>query len=307
MKKILVIGDIIADSYRECAFKKMCPDAPSVKAVVEMNNDLRPGGAANVAVNIAALTENVAISLIGEIDIPTARSVKQLSKNKVNLSYCDMTGEVLLKERILIHGQMAIRVDNKSLVSPFASESIENSLKRYLANNNPDLVVVSDYAAGSINDASLEILLSMRERLLVDTKMTDLSIFADGGKKTKLIKLNLDEWKNVIKTEASPERFFSSMILTKGDRGAELVTREDHDGWSITRQLVVQPHSVQAVDVCGCGDTFMAGLASSLLVNDDYFTALQFANAAAATVVSKPRTAVADLDLTLKLLGRDAV
>ncbi len=76
---------------------------------------------------------------------------------------------------------------------------------------------------------------------------------------------------------------------------------------SITHTLRVPVHPVAVVDVCGCGDTAMAGIAASLLNSSDPFTAVQFANAAAATVITQKRTAVADLSQTLKLLGRTEV
>jgi D-beta-D-heptose 7-phosphate kinase/D-beta-D-heptose 1-phosphate adenosyltransferase len=306
VKSVLVIGDVIADKYRECFLKKMCPDAPTVKAIVEHSVDLRAGGAANVAVNIAALAPDVKITLIGAVDVQLARAVKWASRNRVDMSYCSFEDEALTKERIMLDEEMVVRVDNAVTVSPLTAEHIEESLKSYLSEHDPDLVVLSDYGARSINQASMEILLDMRERLLVDTKLTDLSVFGSSGRKTRLVKLNYDEWKTVTSKEASPERFFSAMVMTRGDGGVYLsIRREVSEGKSVTHTLRVPAHEVEAVDVCGCGDTFLAGLAASLLNSDDEFTATQFANAAASTVVTKPRTAVADLGLTLKLLGRE--
>lgn len=141
----------------------------------------------------------------------------------------------------------------------------------------------------------------MRDRLLVDTKIKDLSIF-DG---TLLAKLNHDEWIEAVLTEPAPERFFSMLVVTDGGAGAKLFLRSPiDDRRSVTHTLEVRGHRVNVVDVCGCGDTFLAGLCAMMLKNPDPFTAVQFANAAAATVVTKPRTAVADRDLALKLVGR---
>jgi len=303
VKKVLVVGDVIADVYRECIFKKMCPDAPDVMALVDHSRDIRPGGAANVAVNLAALAPDVQIHLVGEMSPWLARGVKQLSRNRVNMDYCLFTEAVLTKERIVLDGELQIRLDNKLCMSTFTGQLIEQKLKEYLSENDPDLILLSDYGSGSVNESSLGILLGMRERLLVDTKMTDLSVFGQGGK-TCLVKLNYDEWKAVVATEAAPERFFEAMVMTRGAGGAYLSMRTDREGGSKTHTLRTLGHKVETVDVCGCGDTFLAGLGASLLRNDDYFTAVQFANAAAATVVTKARTSVADLELTLGLLGR---
>jgi rfaE bifunctional protein kinase chain/domain len=305
VKRVLVIGDVIADIYRECFFKKMCPDAPTVKAVVESVTEVRPGGAANVAVNLASLSPNTQISLIGTVDVRLARSIKQTSRNRVDMSHCTFADDAFSKERVLLDGEMLVRIDSGLRFNQHDAENVEYGLKEYLAECNPDLVVMSDYGAGSINETSLKILLDMRERLLVDTKMTDLSIFGSEGRLTRLVKLNYDEWKTVVATEAAPERFFLSMVMTSGQGGANLSIRKDEGIRSVTHTLRVEGHKVEAVDVCGCGDTFLAGLATSLLANEDDFSAVQFANAAAATVVTEPRTAVANRGLTLKLLGRD--
>jgi D-beta-D-heptose 7-phosphate kinase / D-beta-D-heptose 1-phosphate adenosyltransferase len=303
VKRVLVVGDVIADVYRDCTFKKMCPDAPGVKAAVTHSIEVRPGGAANVAINLAALAPEARIHLVGAIGTDLGRIIKRMSLNRVGLEYCS-PWDPLTKERVSIDGELQVRLDNMLQVPTMLAEDVEYHLKQYLAENDPDLIVLSDYGSGSVSPSSLEILLGSRERLLVDTKMVDLSIFADGNYRTRLIKLNYDEWKSVTATEGIPERFFEALVMTRGADGAELTMRQEHGRTSTTHTLRVQAHDVQAVDVCGCGDTFMAGLAASLLKNDDYYTAMQFANAAAATVVSKARTSIADLGLTLGMLGR---
>lgn len=306
MRRILVIGDIIADVYRECIFKKMCPDNPDVQAIVEHSREIRPGGAANVAVNLAALAPDVQISLIGDIDVETARVVKQLSKNRVSMEHCTFSdpGKILTKERLVLDGKMVLRVDNRPKVDRYVAERIEQHLREYLSEHDPDLVVMSDYAGGTINGDTLAVLLSMRGRLLVDTKLTDLSVFGSDGQKTKLIKLNHLEWESVIQTEAAPERFFETLIVTEGSGGSTLRMRTDVGSRSMTHVMQTAAFAVNGrIDVCGCGDTFLAGLAAFLIRTDDVFTAMQFANAASATVVTMPRTSVADLEQTKRLLG----
>lgn len=303
-----MIGDVISDAYRDCTFKKMCPDVPEVKALVTNSVDVRPGGAANVAVNIAALAPDARVYLIGAVGAAhhqLARRIKQQSHNRVNMDFCPIW-DPLIKERVIQDGQVLIRLDNMSQMPTMAAEDIENHLKDFMAQHDPDLILLSDYGSGSVNETSLEILLNARERLLVDTKMTDLSIFGSGGRKTRMVKLNDLEWKAVIEHEAAPERFFEAMVTTRGDLGAVLKCREEFIGGrkTMTHTLRVPAHDVVVEDVCGCGDTFLAGLGASLLQSDDYFSAVQFANAASATVVSKARTSVADLGLTLEMLGR---
>ena len=304
MKRVLVVGDAIADVYRDCSFKKMCPDAPDAQALIVRSSDLRPGGAANVALNLVALSPDTRVSLIAEVDTEMGQSLKRLSRNRLDLEYIVLTDDMLTKERILLDGKVLLRKDNRENVGTFTAELIEDRVREYLAENDPDLIIVSDYAQGSLNEASWDMLLACRDRLLVDTKLTDLSFFCDEGWRTRLVKLNWDEHAEVLKKEYAPERFFRTLIVTCGGDGSYMKIRERiGDKKSITHMLRVNAHKVDVVDVCGCGDTVMAGLAASLLKNDDDFTAMQFANAAAATVVTKARTSVADLGETLRLLG----
>jgi bifunctional ADP-heptose synthase (sugar kinase/adenylyltransferase) len=214
---------------------------------------------------------------------------------------------LLRKERIFCDGQLVVRIDNRSRVTRYTREMVGHGLRSYLSHCSPELVVMADYDGGALygegrsDDGNLQVLLSMRDRLLVDTKLTDLSVF-DG---TLLAKLNEREWEAVIRTEATPERFFSFLVVTHGAAGAELIMRRSTGPKSsTTHSLRTKACPVEAVDVCGCGDTFLAGLAAMMLRNPDPFTALQFANAAASTVVSRPRTEIADRDMTLRIVGR---
>ena len=302
MKRVLVIGDIIADVYRECVFKKMCPDAPLVRAIVEQRIDTRPGGAANVAVNLAALAPNVHVDLIGALDVDLARTIKYRSGNRVGMSYC-VFDQPLRKERVLLDGDFLLRVDGPNY-DEFHSDEVLGSLEDYLARNDPDLILLSDYGSGAI-DASLPLLLEHRTKLLADTKIRDLSVFRQGGTRTLLAKLNDEEWRAALEAHHSPEEFFSFVVVTHGARGSSLIMRSkpDEAGRSVCQTLFARALQSEAVDVCGCGDTFLAAMAAAMLEDRDPYSAIQFANAAAATVVDQPRTAVADLGRTLGLLG----
>lgn len=305
MKKVLVVGDAILDVYRECSFKKECPDAPGVRAVVEHTIDVRAGGAANVAVNLAALAPNVQVDLVSILSSRLAQEIKRVSAGRVRLVSSLPVDECLTKERVLVDGSMAIRVDNFAHFDDYHSGHLHDYLEAHLRCERPDLILLSDYGAGSVGRKSLDLLLEHRDRLLVDTKMHDLSTFGSRGSRTLLVKLNGEEWRQALSTHHSPEQFFEYMVVTKGENGAELITQRPGMNSNVTvrRTFSVSAHDVPALDVCGCGDTFLAGLAAALLSGKDAFDSMRFANAAAAAVVSTSRTAVADLGATLQMLG----
>lgn len=306
MKRILVIGDAIADIYHECTFNKMCPDDKSVKAITKSSMEIRAGGAANVAINVAALAGDAIVDLISIIDYDLAHEIKVKSSRKVNTGHC-IEGKPLCKERFLLKKEMILRVDNKLHVDENKSIQVTEVFKNYIIKCNPDLIILSDYNGKTINSECLAMLLEHRGKLLIDTKMEDLTIFGSGGK-TLLAKLNHDEYRNIAAIEAVPERNFQALIVTSGEFGAYLFIHDQlNDSKYATHRFHVKAHPVENVDVCGCGDTFIAGLAASLIKNDDMYTAMQFANAAAATVVTQPRVAIADYTKTLKLLGREEI
>lgn len=320
--RILVIGDSIADVYREFEYRKQCPDAPETPVGLLSRVDIRPGGAANVAANLAALAPlDCRIDLISVLDIATARALKHASLNRIgDLFRCLFVDEAqsLRKERVLFDGwdrgnrDFVVRLDNRSMIEPVDADGVRLSVRDYLRDEpTPDLVILSDYAGGVLTDDLIEELRPVMGRLLVDTKRTDLSCFSG----SLLAKLNSSEFRNVLLGDASPERHFKYFVVTRGEMGARLIIRRDFD-----EKRPVFPHNVfgssvittdfpgrdvEAKDVCGCGDTFLAGLAAGLIRYDDVFEAVSFANAAAATVVVQPRTAIADLGMTLGMTGRE--
>jgi D-beta-D-heptose 7-phosphate kinase/D-beta-D-heptose 1-phosphate adenosyltransferase len=332
VKRVLVVGDAIADVYREFEYRKQCPDAPLTPVAVHVRDDLRPGGAANVAVNLAALAPDIAIDLISVLSVETARSVKLLGLSRVCMgsSLLVLDEQALIKERILIDGMdsdrrgFLVRLDNRRRVEPTDVEIIEENVQSYLEQYpGVDLIVLSDYAGGVLTDHLLQVLAPFRDRLIVDTKRTDLSCFSSGDRspismipeqRSLMVKLNQEEHRRVLLDEAIPEKHFKYFVVTHGPGGTSMVLYRDTGelGYNDIKIMGAMSQTIRLKaiggidvrDVCGCGDTFLAGLAAGLLRFDDPYEALAFANAAAATVVSQPRTAVASLEETLRLLGR---
>ena len=303
MKRVLVIGDVIADVYSEAYFKKACPDAPHASAYVVTGEKLYAGGAANVAMNLAVLAPDCIVDLIGVMDDEMTRLIYKGSSGRVQI-YVDPFGSsrCLRKNRIIDqNGRTVIRLDQFECVPERVLMLLRNDIERYFREHDPDLILISDYNGGMLR-MFRELLLPHIGKCLIDTKETDLSKL-DGA---LMIKLNKAELDAVLQTEAVPEQYCRGLVTTLGDRGAVLHVRMPHSryGVTVTHTFAVNGHRVSAVDVCGCGDTFLAGLAASLLLNDDMFSAMQFANAAASTVVVQSRVAVADLGRTLELVGR---
>ena len=308
MSRVLVLGDIIGDLYRTFRYRKQCPDSPSTPVGVSVESTLLPGGAANVALNVAALAPNdCQVDLMGVLDWELFDVIAR-SQVWTGHSLLVDPASSIRKERIAIIGPdeslhpPIARLDNRTLIDVADARMIVRHLEGYLRNEGrPDLIVVSDYACGVLTDHLIDVLRPHMDRVLVDTKRRDLSVFSGA----MFAKLNLDEHSAVLITDPMPERHFRYYVVTRGSKGATLSIRRDLDGSSsscITGEF--RPIETDAIDVCGCGDTFLAGLAAGMIRYDDPFEATIFANCAASTVVSRPRTAVADLHETLLKTGR---
>lgn len=309
MKHVLVVGDSILDVYRDCSFKKECPDAPGVPAVIQNSIEDRPGGAANVAANLLSLSPDTVVELIGVVGGRVERSLRGFGwgdRLVLPVTFGDQLS--IVKERTVVDGRTVVRVDSLKEVAQDQAAVVFSLVQEALRHRIPDLIILSDYGAGTVNKQCLDLLLEHRDILLIDTKEPDLSTFRSPEKRSLLVKLNEAEWCAALRRYHSPEEFFDFLVVTRGSAGAFLyIHRESGVGSSAscTRVFSVHGLDVPQVDVCGCGDTFMAGLAACMLTGRDMFDSLRFANCAAASVVSRPRTCVADRSTVIDMFGKE--
>lgn len=287
--KVLVIGDAIDDEIVEVVFSKTCPDISA--EAYEIKNRLNLlGGAANVAANISALSNyEIDVDLIGHVDTDFIdRSIQQ----RVNI-VGDVVSQMTRKTRIvdIENGRTLLRIDRRSLI---VKNDLNRTLRNYLSmgSNNLSLIVLSHYDQGSIDDDVMEILLANREKLLVDAKFTDLAFFGKNNCRTLGIKLNRSEFQRVIAKDHTPERYFDFFVVTSGDEGATIkIHRGDEKKYTI-ESIDVKGHKVPVVDSCGCGDTFLAGMAVSMVRMKNALESVEFGNWAAALAVQKKYTAI---------------
>lgn len=293
MKRILVIGDSFFDVYSYFVYKKKCPDAQNISAYFLNSQLKRLGGAANVAINIASLTKHVVVDFISAIDFNMAAELKKYNVDVSSSVYTEKAGE---KNRIYLDGDISSRLDMNVI---FNEEDINGKLTEYLSSHNPDLVVISDYSHGIISDSLLNIFEDhLKKVMIVDTKFKSLEQFNG----CLAIKLNSDEYNSVLLSEHSPERFCKGLIVTLGENGVFIKLQKKYSDVIKTDTLKIKSFATDIVDVCGCGDSFLAGMAASLIYGNDLISSMYFGNAAAANVISKSRTSVADYDETKKIL-----
>lgn len=169
------------------------------------------------------------------------------------------TDAVITKSRYIDQRsrQHLLRVDKEPKI-PRWDQKTPQSLEKY------DCVVVSDYNKGFLEYEDIELLIKNFEGpVFIDTKKTDLAKF-NGA----FVKIN--ELENRLKISSN-----SNLIVTLGSRGAMYGNK------------IFPTNPAEVVDVCGCGDTFLAALSYQYLLTKNINDAILFANKAASLTVQR--------------------
>lgn len=286
--RVLVVGDLILDRYWHGASERISPEAPVPVVRVEQQLE-RVGGAANVAANVAAL--GASASLIGWVgaDADGERLAGLCREGGVSphfVSIADAT--TIVKLRVVSQRQQIVRADfEASELRDYSNDVTEHALGQL---DSSQLVVISDYAKGAVNEVST-LITTARARgipVIVDPKGRNFERYRGAS----LITPNLNEFQQVAGVCSNEAQLVERARRLVSELGLEaiLVTR-GADGMSLicadgqTHHVGAQAHDV--FDVTGAGDTVCAVLAAALASKHDLPAAMTLANAAAGLVVGK--------------------
>jgi D-beta-D-heptose 7-phosphate kinase/D-beta-D-heptose 1-phosphate adenosyltransferase len=152
-KTVLVLGDVILDSYLEGSSTRLCREAP-VPIVDFIRESRYPGGAGNTAVNVAAMGAYCLLfSAIGK-DSEGCALLKHLDNKGVSTQRLLVVPErkTLFKQRIVANNQILARVDRGTTHAPIAAETelLANLLEECYKVANLDAIIVSDYGYGTV-------------------------------------------------------------------------------------------------------------------------------------------------------------
>jgi D-beta-D-heptose 7-phosphate kinase / D-beta-D-heptose 1-phosphate adenosyltransferase len=285
--RALVAGDAMLDEYWFGDAERISPEAP-VPVVNTRSRDQRPGGAANVALNVAALGAQAAlVAVIGrdrQGEILTAALEHANVRTALVASGAVAT---VHKLRVLARNQQLIRLDAEQDLA-----AGEHALRRAFADelDRCNVVVLSDYGKGTL--AGIRDLISRCiERdlpVLVDPKGTDFTRYRGATvltpNQTEFAAV-AGKWRNESEFLEKAERMSADLEL-----GALLVTRGSH-GMTLCRTghaPVTHPAQAREVfDVTGAGDTVIASMATAIAAGLDYENAAALANLAAGIVIAK--------------------
>lgn len=285
--RVLVAGDIMLDRYWHGEVERISPEAP-VPVVRMSAEELRLGGAANVARNVAALDAGCTLAgIVGE-DEGGTRIIELLAQAGVeNALVRDAIAPTTVKLRINGRAQQLLRVDCESEPSGAALADLHGALAAQMAGCG--ILVLSDYAKGGLARVSDLIALGKAagRTVLVDPKGQDFTVYCGAD----LLTPNQSELAAVIgrwADEADLERrvralmtelAIGAVLLTRSERGLTLFDAEGrHDERANVREVY---------DVTGAGDTVIAVVAVLLAAGCPLRVAARLANRAGGIVVGR--------------------
>jgi bifunctional ADP-heptose synthase (sugar kinase/adenylyltransferase) len=250
-----------------------------------LTEQVRPGGAANVACNVKSIGgDDVAVTLIG---IYGSGYVGLWKKHDVE-SFTVAGGSVE-KNRWVDEatGKYVMRVDDPCGFPPMNVELFEEWFLKHTLDY--DAIIVSDYDIGTVTEKIARRVVGAGKLVVVDSKREDLSVFEG----CSFLKLNQHE--HAVQRPGKylcPEQL-APVILTKGKDGAEIRTFKKLPGNAYEVKSLTRPSKPAAVvDVTGCGDVFVAALVMSLLRGRDPISAVEDANDAGSEAVATFGTTV---------------
>ena len=310
--RVLVIGDVLLDSYLEGEAARLSRDGP-IPVVKKTTEQRLPGGAANVAANLAALGAQVyLLSMIGN-DIAGAllRSIFKERGIDDQWLIADQAMSTPHKLRIVADGQHIARFDEGNDHATISPAETKERLLRHLAELFPrcDAIVLSDYQYGVLSAEVIKRIETLQHSdpkvLLIDAQSLvrfrrfpativtpnyqEFLRFAEdigepwGEKRLQGPEhlVEVEQMARHIRAQLAAD----TLAITLAERGVFLLDRQGH-----AQHLPAHPVAV-AHDV-GAGDSFASALILTLATGGQVKEAAQVGIDAAGIAVTKPRTAV---------------
>lgn len=304
---VIVAGDIMLDRYWLGPTSRISPEAPVPVVKIEGAED-RPGGAANVALNIAALGANVAVSgLCGKDEAAdTLENVLGASDIECCFDRVDQL-ETITKLRVLSRNQQLIRLDFEQSFASINKTGLQKLVIDKLA--SAGVLVLSDYAKGTLSDPQRLIQAAKAQvvPVIVDPKGADFARYRGAT----LLTPNMNEFQAVVGYCQDEQTIVckAQEIIEKFDLHALLVTRSEHGMTLIQRDqpaLHLPAKAQEVYDVTGAGDTVVATVASAIASGATLPDACVLANAAAGVVVGKLGTSTVNVRELTRAVNADA-
>ena len=284
---VVVAGDVMLDRYLFGATGRISPEAP-VPVVHVQESDNRPGGAANVAVNLASLGASTRlVGVVGE-DAAADSLESILAERGIACNFARAKDRpTITKTRVQSRGQQLIRLDEENAAA-MPGDAMVETLRASL--DGAGAVVLSDYGKGALSNVAglIKVCRDAGIAALVDPKGTNFEKYRGAS----LLTPNQTEFEAVAgDCETDNELVLRGrQMMDELDLAALLVTRSEKGMLLLeagAEPVFLSTQAREVYDVTGAGDTVIATLAGALASGQDLASAAALANVAAGLVVRK--------------------
>ena len=296
-KKVLIVGDVMIDSYMWGNVTRISPEAP-IPIVSITEKDYRLGGAANVALNIAALGAKPYLCSVVGNDNYAKIFENILTKNNLCRDgiLLDNNRITTVKTRIISSQQHILRVDEEieNNINDTTSSKLLDTVKTIIKKHNIDIIIFEDYDKGVLHKEIIEkiIDISKENNILtsVDPKKKNFNFY----KNVDLFKPNFKEFSeglkiDINKNEIEKLKEHAIQYLSSNNISRLMITLSENGIFiSNTQEHVHLPAQIRNIaDVSGAGDTVIS-IASLLMTSHaDLKEICQISNIAAGIVCGK--------------------
>ena len=299
--KVVVLGDVMLDTYWWGSVERISPEAP-VPVVALHEKEIRMGGAGNVALNTEALgAETFIVSVLGNDD--DGIKLQQLFKqNKINTNYLIVSNNRITtnKVRIISRNQQMMRLDAET-ANDISSEEEKNILKKLnelFANHKPDILVFEDYNKGVLTESLIGQVIELCKKNNVVTAVDPKrkNFFAFRG--VDIFKPNLKEVKDGLNllideiNENSLQQIHAALqqklqhlisFITLSEKGVYFQSSTEHK--------LIPTYVRHIADVSGAGDTVIATASLIYAATKNMGLAAEISNIAGGLVCEEVGTA----------------
>jgi rfaE bifunctional protein kinase chain/domain len=295
--KVLVIGDVMIDSYTWGNVSRISPEAP-VPVVSITKKENRLGGAANVALNIQALGATpILCSVIGN-DSNGTLFLDLLKKQKLSTQGIikDKQRITTVKTRIIAGNHQMLRVDEEieTDINNSTNQLLIKQIKNLIVKEKIDVIVFEDYDKGSITPSLIKEIVAFAKQknipTVVDPKKKNFLAYSD----VTLFKPNLKELKEGLKIDFNHHNTAeldktASLFIKKQKINTLLITLSEKGIYthSAKTKKIIPAHIRNISDVSGAGDTVVSVAALCLALNLNPILTATLANLAGGLVCEK--------------------
>jgi len=309
-QKVLVIGDVMIDAYLWGKVERISPEAP-VPVITVTEREDRLGGAANVALNVAALGARPIVCAIAGKDAKGKSMADLLSRRGLSsdgIVYSD-TRPTTVKSRVISGHQHIVRVDEEStrMLDESEEKAFLENLEKVVENEKPDVIIFEDYNKGLLTRTVISRSIQLAKKHGIPTTVDPKKVNFFSFRGVTLFKPNLKELREGLKVEFDKKdqlalREAVEKLEKQIDNRISLITLSEEgvyvkDGENESR---IPAHIRNISDVSGAGDTVISVAALCLAIKTDTTFLAALANLAGGLVCERVGVVPIDRDQLLK-------